>query len=513
MYMLAGGNRSGSEGRTDEVGREVAHNGVRGDDVVVVREVARVNSGITNRTREDVIMSVRSFIGIGLCALLLMAGGNSVFAQEPAAVPASVSTSTVQERLEALEKKMDAPSLWKTLGFKASGFLDVAYTHNFNSPNTNLNQLHIFDTNANSFMPHLVQLTFERPADGGGSGLDRLGFRTRLNFGMDARVTRARTNFAPGTSNNELDFQEVYGEYIVPVGNGLKVQAGKINTLIGYEVINSFENPNFSRSFMFGLGQAFTTTGVRFTYTFNPLVTASIGVINGWDNVVDNNRGKSFEWLVALTPHERFGMSFYGSYGAEQSNCQGGSPTCTPYTAGNDPAAKRTVVGSIITFKATDKDTIVLEPYYGNEGNASPINPATGRTVSKSGNARWNGLGAYLLHDFNDQWSARFRGEIFEDAGGARTCTGGISFAGGTNTCAITAPPFGSSPLGVTTAGAGGIPQTLWENTFTLQYKPFPSLITRTEFRYDKSDKNVFLYGSRPANNQETLSFQVIYMF
>ena len=46
--------------------------------------------------------------------------------------------------------------------------------------------------------------------------------------------------------------------------------------------------------------------------------------------------------------------------------------------------------------------------------------------------------------------------------------------------------------------------QTLWEITPTLQFKPVPSLITRVEFRYDKSDKNVFLHGQRPVNNQET---------
>lgn len=436
------------------------------------------------------MMSARNLVGIGIGMLLSLGSGNAVFAQGPAA-PVSMPTQTLQERLEALEKKIEAPSLWKTLGFKASGFLDAAYTHNFNNPNTNLNQLHIFDTNANSFAPHMVQFMLERPADAGGSGMDRLGFRTRLNFGVDARVTRARTNFAPGTSNNELDFQEVYGEYIAPIGNGLKIQAGKMNTLIGYEVINSFENQNFSRSFMFGLGQAFTTTGIRFSYTFNPVVSASIGVINGWDNVDDNNQSKSFEWLLALTPDEKFGMSFYGSYGAEQSNRQGAGPAIT----GSDPTAKRTVAGTIITLKATDQDTIVLEPYYGNEGNAS--------TVSRSKNARWNGLAGYLTHDFTDQWSARFRGEIFEDAGGARTCSGYFGFAGGTNTCA-----------GATsTAAATPVAQTLWENTFTLQYKPFPSLITRTEFRYDKSDKNVFLYGNRPVNNQETLSFQVIYLF
>ncbi len=436
------------------------------------------------------MMSARSLVGIGIGMLLSLGGGNAVFAQGPAA-PASTPTQTLQERLDSLEKKIDAPSIWKTLGFKASGFLDVAYTHNFNNPNSNLNQLHIFDTGANSFSPHMAQLMFERPAEGGGSGADRFGFRTRLNFGNDARVTRARTNFAPGTSNNELDLQEVYGEYIAPVGNGLKIQAGKMNTLIGYEVINSPDNLNFSRSLMFGLGQAFTTTGVRLSYVFNPVVSASIGVINGWDNVDDNNQSKSFEWLLALTPHEKFGVSFYGSYGAEQTNRQGAGPAIT----GSDSTAKRTVAGTIITLKATDQDTIVLEPYYGNEGNAS--------TVSQSRNARWNGLAGYLTHDFTDQWSARFRGEIFEDAGGARTCSGNFGFAGGTNTC-----------VGATsTAAATPVAQTLWENTFTLQYKPFPSLITRTEFRYDKSDKNVFLYGSRPVNNQETLSFQVIYLF
>lgn len=440
-------------------------------------------------------MHMRSLGVLWSCAAVLLIGSSPAFGQGPTPAPAP----GVEERLESLEKKLDAPSLWKSLGFKISGFLDVAYTHNFNNPNTNLNQLRIFDTDANSFSPHMVQFMVERPADAGGSGMERLGFRTRLNFGLDARVTRARTNFAPGTSNNELDFQEVYGEYIAPVGNGLKVQVGKINTLIGYEVINSWENPNFSRTFMFGLSQAFTTTGIRFTYQFHPMVTASIGLINGWDNVDDNNKSKSFEWLLALTPHERIGVSFYGSYGAEQSNCQGGGAgaPCTPYAAGSDPTAKRTVVGSIITLKATDKDTIVLEPYYGNEGNAS--------TVSTSHNARWNGLGAYLIHDFDEQWSLRLRGEIWEDAGGARTCTGGINFAGGTNTCV--GSPFGGA------AGTGGIAQTLWESTSTLQYKPFPSLITRAEFRYDKSDKNVFLYGSRPVNNQETLSFQVIYLF
>jgi hypothetical protein len=431
------------------------------------------------------------------------------FGAEPAAPP-STSASTVQERLDALEKKVDAPSLWKTLGFKISGFVDVAYTQNFNNPNSDLNQMHIFDTNANAFMAHLAQIMLERPADAGGSLLDRAGFRARLNFGLDSRVTRARTNFQTGTSNDEIDFQELYAEYILPVGNGLKVQFGKINTLIGYEVINSWENVNFSRSFMFGTGQAFTTTGLRFTYTFSPLVTVSFGVVNGWDNVDDNNRGKTIEYLVALTPHEKFGLSWYGSYGPEQANRPFGDPTQGGAVPG-DPSAKRFANGLIFTLKPTDKDTVVLEPYYVNEAHnparygaaAFDGNPAVPGNPNLKANARWNGLAAYLIHDFDEQWSGRFRAEIFEDAGGSRLCTGTWNNAGGTNTCAGATNTTASTPVA----------QTVWEITPTLQFKPVPPLITRIEFRYDKSDHNTFLYGSRAANNQKTLSFEVMYLF
>ena len=438
-------------------------------------------------------MSARSRIGIGLgmCAMVSMLG---------------VQTASA-----------DADSIWKDLGFKISGAVEASYTQNFNNPNTNLNSLRIFDTQANSFVPQVAQLVFERTAVASGSALERVGFRARLNFGLQSRFSRARTNFQSGTDNSEVDFQELYGEYIAPIGNGLKIQAGKINTLIGYEGINSWENPNFSRSFMFGLSQAFTTTGIRFTYPFASWATASIGLINGWDNVEDNNRGKSFEWKVDLTPHEKFGIAFFGSYGPEQSNGNaiGGNAStgsCISGTTGCDPTAKRTVVGSIITIKPTPMDTLILEPYYGNEGNA------TNNPGAPSHNARWNGLITYFIHDFNDQkqphaLSLRLRGEIWEDNGGVRSCVGGNNFNGGTNVCA--GGPGGFVPGGglFNTATGGGVRQTLWEGTFTLQYKPAPSLITRAEFRYDKSDQNVFLRGTTGINNQQTMAFSVVYLF
>jgi hypothetical protein len=232
-------------------------------------------------------------------------------------------------------------------------------------------------------------------------------------------------------------------------------------------------------------------------------VTASVGVVNGWDNIDDNNRGKTVEYLVALTPHEKFGLSWYGSIGPEQANRTFGVPAQGGSAPGN-PSAERFANGLIFTLKPTAQDTVVLEPYYVNEAS----NPVAGGPNNLKANARWNGLAAYLIHDFDEQWSGRVRGEIFEDAGGSRTCGGTFNNAGGTNTCAGTT----NTATGAVVTGVASS-QTLWETTYTLQYKPVPSLITRMEFRYDKSDKNVFLYGTRPVNNQETLSFEVIYLF
>ena len=408
---------------------------------------------------------------------------------------AELSTdASVLERLDQLEKKVEAPALWQSLGLKFSGLIDVAYTQNLHNPASDLNQVRTFETNANSFMPHLLQLMLERPADAGGSAMERAGFRGRLNFGLDARVSRARTNYQTGTSNNEIDLQEAYAQYILPIGNGLDIKAGKINTLMGYEVINSSDNVNFSRSFTFGLGQAFTTTGLRLSYQFNPVILASVGMVNGWDNVDDNNRGKTVEWLLALTLTNKVSLSIYGSYGSEQANRTFGDPTAGGALPGNS-SAKRLANGLVLTVKATEKDLFVLEPFYANEAQASRISPAQ--------NARWNSVVGRWIHDFTEQWSLRGRGEIFEDAGGARACLGTFNIAGGTNTCA-----------GATnTTPAPAVAQTLWETTWTVQYRPFPSLISRLEFRYDKSNQNVFQHGTTASNNQETLSFEIIYLF
>ena len=381
---------------------------------------------------------------------------------------AADSKADILERLEQLEQSAGENSFVKKLGLSFYGYVAASYTHNFNNPNSQTNALRIFDGDANSFRPNMAQLVFEKEGKSDGALADRAGFRVKLNFGEDAKFTGGNTGA------DEVDFQEAYAQYVAPVGNGLDLRIGRMNTLIGYEVIESPLNPNFSRSWLFGLGEPFTTTGIRGTYQFSDSVTFSIGGINSFTGTqADLNRGKSVEALLGLTPTDWLGVSIFGFWG--------------PEGALGAKNSDRVLAGAIIDIQATPQTEFVVEAYYANQANATP-----------GGNARWNGVAGYVIHDFTDQWGVRIRGEIFEDAAGFLGCGGATGVAGNANTC------FG---------GVAPASQTLWEGTVTLQYKPVPSLLTRLEFRYDKSNRNTFQVGARSANHQETLAAEVAYLF
>ena len=129
--------------------------------------------------------------------------------------------------------------------------------------------------------------------------------------------------------------------------------------------------------------------------------------------------------------------------------------------------------GGIITAQVLESTSLVLEGYYAEQENGVVV-------AGRRKDVQWHGIAGYVIHDFDDQWGVRLRGEWFRDDDGF--------FTGLNNS-------------------------TLGEGTVTLQYKPVPSLITRVEFRYDKASQNVFQFGTRAANHQETLATEVIFLF
>ena len=374
-------------------------------------------------------------------------------------------------------------SLANKLNLSLYGYVETSYTQNFNNPSTGVNNNRSFDGEANSFRPNLAQLVLEKAASSTGALTDQAGFRLKLNFGEDAK-------FTGGTGGDDFDFQEAYIQYM-PVDN-LTFQAGRMNTLIGYEVIESPLNPNFSRSFMFGIGEPFTVTGFRASFDFSDSASLAVSAINSFTGLqADDNNSKSIEALLSLAPMDNLGVSIFGFWGPE-GNTRGKA------------TADRMQVGGILDVQATDQLELVLEGYYGNQA------------IPGSANARWNGLAGYAIYDFNDQWGLHVRAEVFEDAAGAFSCfgsdvspddpdnPGNYGELGNAHLC----------PGWVSDAKeAGTFNQTLWETTWTLQYKPTPNLITRAEFRYDKSDRETFSDGDGVSDSQSTLAGEMIFLF
>jgi hypothetical protein len=364
----------------------------------------------------------------------------------------------------------------KALGISFSGYLEGSYTQNFNNPSNGINQLRIFDVNANEFRPNVAKFVLDREADANGTGWDRAGFHVKFNAGKDSKFIGG-ANLDPYT-----DFQEFYVQYVLPVGKGLDIKAGRINTLIGFEGLESPENPNYSRSWLFGLGQPFTTFGVRASYEFSKQVSFSIGGINSITSATSDSTNKLMvESALVLTPTDRFKATFYGLFGPRAGQ--------TPKSDGN-----RLLGGAVLSYRLTEKTALVLEAYYANQERASQL--------SRGGNARWDGVAGYVIYDMTEQWGVRFRSEIFEDAGGFVSCNGKESFPKA-NVC------FGATPHRT----SRDVAQTLWETTGTLQYRPIASLLTRLEYRYDKSDRNVFQQGNRATSYQPTLTLDVVYFF
>jgi len=335
-------------------------------------------------------------------------------------------------------------------GITMSGFVDTTYVYNTNRPDAGTNTGRVFDTEANSFGVQAAKLAFEKlPEKTGG-----VGFRMDMLIGQDAKVLNNGTNGF--VDDGHFDLEQAYIDVMAPLGKGLDIKAGKFVTLHGAEVIESKDNWNVSRSFLFGYAIPFTHTGVRASYPISDTLTGYFGINNGWDDVKDNNKSKSVESSLAWTPKDWISFNLAGMYGPEQ--------------AGNNHS-NRALVDFVTTYKPFEKLTFRLNADYAADEDA----------VAAGEDGFWSGVAGYVRYDFNDKWSLSNRVEYFSDPKGLRVVAG-------TN-------------------------EDLWENTVTLELRPYKNLITRLEYRYDQSTAQIYTLNSKSTDHQSTIGVEAIYTF
>jgi len=308
----------------------------------------------------------------------------------------------------------------------------------------------------------------------------RFGYGAVITAGVDSQknhslgIFRDADDGAPLYRNTEkFDLPEAYVSYLVPLGSGLTLKAGKWATLIGYEVYESPKNLNFSRSFLYTLGTPYTHTGGLISYQFTSWFGATVGLTQGWDNSDNNNGYVRPIGSFAFTPIDKLSATVNFLVGPEQNRNQmhGG-------------VNNRWIVDTTVLYTGIDKLTLAVNFDFAGEEN----DPALVAT-RQDANSRWGGIAGYVAYDWFQALRTALRLEYFSDPQGVRS----------------------SETI------APGLKVDLWEITMTVEYKIWRGLVGRVEYRHDEANRKAFSlqnHGLTPTSRaQDTISFSLYYLF
>lgn len=162
---------------------------------------------------------------------------------------------------------------------------------------------------ADGFNLHAVKLSIERPLD---EAAWSAGYKADLIFGPDANYYSTLLNGGVWDGGDDaFSIKQAYVALRAPVGNGLDIKLGVWDTLIGYEVFESGNNPNFSRSYGFFL-EPTQHTGVLASYHVNDIISVAAGVANTYTGPVNDRVAtesqKTFLGSVTITLPEAAGV-------------------------------------------------------------------------------------------------------------------------------------------------------------------------------------------------------------
>ncbi len=368
-------------------------------------------------------------------------GKNSESEEAIQAVQQEIS-SLKEEKAEEDKKNSGFFSFFRST--EISGFVDTYYGYNFNRPSGDT-QLRNFDTKHNQFGFNLMEIALEKkPTDE-----SRLGFRMDLNFGPATEIVHS---VEPGGSEIFKHMQQGYLSYLAPIGQGLQFDVGKFVTQHGAEVIETKDNWNYSRSLLFALAIPYYHFGVRATYPFSDKFTLAGYVVNGWNNVVDNNRRKTYGVQAVVKPTSNLTIIQNYMGGPEQPD-------------NNDDW--RHLWDTTLIYTVTPSLSVMANYDYG-------VDRVAGARV------HWQGIAAYARYQVNNWLALAPRFEWYDDHDSFTT----------------------------------GLRQTLKEFTITSEHKINGGLLTRFEYRRDFSNEPFFNKPvDRLVKGQSTLAFGVVYVF
>jgi len=385
-----------------------------------------------------------------------------------AAAPAPVPAIAVAAN-PAQDKPADKISIASLLGpTSVSGFIDTYYGVNFNHPIDNSINFRAYDFRSKNISLGMIELILDKAPDASGPA-GRTGYHVSIGFGDGIAVTNS---FDPASPFINQIVKEAYFSYLAPVGKGLQVDVGKFVTPMGAEVVEAKDNWNYSRSLLYTYAIPLYHFGARAKYTFNDKAAVTGFLVNGWNNVVDTNSGKTYGFSLALTPNKKF--TFTPTYLAGPELPTGSLGTTTGGNLFNVNNIWRQTWDFVAAYNANAKWSFILNGDYGRGDRTAPTSPIV----------NWEGVAGYAKYAVNDNNYLAARYEYFEDHNGFETGT--------------------------------GLPRLHFNGvTGTYQHTVSTHLLTRFEYRRDMSNKSVFEISNfaTGVKNQSTAEISLIFLF
>jgi len=352
----------------------------------------------------------------------------------------------------------------KALGIGISGFFDTSYTWSSNHPkNPERISGRYFDRDYNKIVFNNFHLALDKPEKDWG-----VGFHFSGDFGRTGELLREATLWRKDFQHEpSAELREAFFTTTIPVGEGIQFKGGVFVTPLGTEILPSpgAFNDNISRSFAFNFGVPLRHFGSLFSYPFLKTLTASAGIVTGWDDPHDNNSAPSGLVGVNFTPSDTFGLASNMILGPEQRG---------------NTSDQRFTWSNVATIKPMDALTLLLEFTLGFESDAP--------TPSGKHDSWWQAFAAIASYNWTERFNTALRAELFLDNQAART-----------------------AGLDATRTMHNVL---LSEFTLTSTYKFTKMFLGRAEFRQDLANHPVYKKSSNNADsNQTTLALQLIYQY
>ena len=347
-----------------------------------------------------------------------------------------------------------------------SGYVDTSAQWNLGTGNNRLpNYKFGGSSKADGFNLDVVQIRIEKPLD---EQEWAAGYRVDLWAGPDANVLGTQSVFATGSG--DFAVRQAYIALRMPVGNGIDWKVGVFDSILGYESVESPNNPNYTRSYGHSI-EPQTHTGVLASYRFADILSASVGVANTYGPTI-NERAQGPNANAS-------GFRKAESYKTYMASIAVTAPENLGFLAGS------TLYGGIVNgFSSRYGDTTTS--FY---AGATVATPVTGLRMGASFDLLDGGglhgetwsLAGYASFQATEKLSFHARGEYLKDRGDQKFFVTG----GGTNSAATN-------------------PNQVLALTATAQYDLWKNVISRLEVRWDHALTSQKTWGGTSATGGTT---------